>query len=204
MGSDADGLGQEESLIGEGLTPQLIALNELAGRLLPEIERIEGDPKLECVVALVSKMLDTHQRKPRICIFTQFIDTAAYVADALGEVLPNVARLTGQVPMDKRAAITSHLANQGGVVVSTGATATYPAFDLTLFYDVPLSAARLNALMAHALRTAMNSPPFICAMLDTSRSLNIETLQRELLEGESPAIDDGAAMCLGELPNDAD
>jgi len=202
LGGDVDDLEEDDSSLAAGLTPYVTVLAELSARLLPEIERIEGDPKLERTVELVSKLLNTNRRKPRICIFTQFVDTAAYVADALSESLPGVARLTGQVPLQRRDAIIATLADSGGVLVSTGTTATYPEFDMILLYDIPLSAARLSALIAHAVRKAADSPPAIHAMLDTSRTLDIEALQKDLLEGKSPGLIGIASDMLGKKQNE--
>jgi len=190
----------DELAFGNKLTPPLVGLTDLAVRLLPEIESVEGDPKLERTVEIASQLLDTKHRLPRICIFTQFIDTVAYVADALSESISRVVRMTGQVPIQRRDASLVEFAERGGVLVSTGPTAAYPDFDVILFYDIPLSAARLNSLMIHAWRENSDSPTLVYAMLDTSRTLGIEAFQRELLEGKHIALGPAAASLLGESP----
>jgi len=197
---DIDEIEPEELSFGEGLTPRLAGLSDLAMRLLPEIERVEGDPKLEQTVALASNLLNTESRLPRICIFTQFIDTAAYVADAVGESVQRVVRMTGEVPIARRDALLADFAQGGGVLVSTGTTAAYPSFDVILLYDIPLSAARLNALMVHAWPKTASSPPLLYAMFDTSRTLAIEAFQQQLLQGKHSALGPVAASLLGESP----
>lgn len=197
---DLDELEQDEWSSGEELASRLTAMADLAARLLPEIERVEGDPKLERTVELALRLLDTDRRRPRICIFSQFIDTVAYVADSLSESIQDVVRMTGQVPSQRRDALLADFAERGGVLVSTGTTAAYPPFDVILLYDIPLSAARLNALMVHAWPKTSSSPPLLYAMFDTARTLGIEAFQQQLLEGKQSALGPVVASLLGESP----
>lgn len=118
-----------------------IASNEVR-RVLRLLEEIPLDSKLAATLQVLSRHSEA---AAPVLIFTEFRDTAEYLADQVRASDPSleVAMLTGATPFLQRDQVVEPILNHGGILIAT--TAACQGFELMgaklcVHYDVPRSA----------------------------------------------------------------
>ena len=151
--------------------------------LLKMLDEVDTDSKLESLLALLGRIGLSSSGDRRACVFTSYVDTATYLESALSEHHPNVAAITGALPLAEREQAVAHFSETGGILISTSVMASrFPEVAAVIFYDLPLNPALLDDRIGQFIRVGRRDPVHVFAFADESDSLGIERLQRKAIE----------------------
>jgi ERCC4-related helicase len=156
---------------------------EVATPLLEMLEKVTTDSKCEALFQTLHSLGVRDGAERRVCVFTRFVDTATYLDSALRDRYSQVRVVTGSAEFAERERIIEDFANNGGVLIATESVEEgIPEVSAVIFYDLPLSAARLERRIGQFVRVGRHGPIRVFAFVDQSGVLRIERLQKSVAE----------------------
>jgi SNF2 family DNA or RNA helicase len=176
----------------------------IAVEFLPLLEGFDRDSKLSTIDELcfaLMKQSDT----ARVCILTNWADTADLVELVLRDRHPRVSTLSLNTRLDERDQLIREFSEKGGILLLTELISrSVPESTAVVFYDVPMNASLLDATLAQFVRVGRQEPVTVYSFVDESETLLIEQVHGKLLElaalgqGERPSMFTVIEDALGE------
>jgi superfamily II DNA or RNA helicase len=166
--------------------PQPSAQSKLIVQLVELFERLEDvdtESKFESLLSLLDQVGVLSINDRRVCIFTNYVDTATYLESALCEHHSHVAVVTGNLPFTEREKAVANFSLNGGILIATSAMSVQiPEVAATIFYDLPMDPATLEERIGQFIRIGRSGPVRVYAFSDESHTLIVERLQRKAAE----------------------
>jgi ERCC4-related helicase len=175
---------------------------DAATEVLQTLNEVETDSKLDTLLQLLKTLGSVTTKDCRICIFTQFGDTATYLESVLREHHPHVAKLAGNLSLLEQAQIVGQFAQTGGIIVATEAISMeIPEVTAAIFYDLPWNPVVLDARIGQFIRIGRHHPVRLFAFMDQSQGLIFEGLQKKLTEIKKALSEEELGMLLKGFSN---
>jgi len=178
----------------------VVELAEVLRRLIPLIEAVPADSKTKALIDAIEAMPIDVPGRARGCVFTRFASTVDYLKSTLGEQFDNVYTLSNRMTAEKRSRVVRDCAEAQGILIfTTGVSMDLPPTGLLLLYDLPAHSAILDARFSQFVQVCGGTPPCVLAFEDTTRSLEIEAVEREAFKARRPP--DDADITKAVFPN---
>jgi len=148
---------------------------EAIAELIECLDSVKTDGKSAALVSLLTSLKS--RAMTRVCVFTQFLSTANYLAEAVEEAGLPVLLSWGGLPLEDRISLTATLAKEGGIFITTEAAS--PGLEearvsIGINYDLPRSLRLMDQRWARLYRLGDHRPITMYAMRDVSRSIGEE------------------------------
>jgi len=157
-------------------------LAQLADELRPMFESVKTDSKCTALMEWL-KQRYTGDGNPRICVLTQYADTAEFLSSTISELAPGVQRITGSSTAREREASLSKFSEAGGILVLTEASEMMVSeADVLFFYDFPLNPDVLDQWIGRFVRFGRTAPVLLIAFTDEAKVLRLEEVQSTILD----------------------
>lgn len=173
---------------------------KLVEECLQALESVNSDAKLRALKALVHSITESNRaQSSRICIFSIYADTVAYLYSALEDADTSVFKITGRDSFADRAAIAEKFQRGGGLLVGTdgGISKGIELQDVTqvIHYDLPASPIIMEQRCGRFDRYGRTNPCTMYLFRDDSRAITFESeviggLRRTLARGGQEDLPD--------------
>jgi Rad3-related DNA helicase len=169
----------------------------LIDQVLASLENVTKDEKLNALTRLVRSIFDTSpEHPPRICVFSSYADSVAYVYMACKDAEFPSSKLTGSTSQSERREVLDQFNQNGGVLVATDAA--LQGFELAnvphvIYYDAPSDPRALEMRRGRFDRFDRSSPCTLYLFQDGSGTMFAESTATEMVT-RSLRPEDGEAI----------
>lgn len=171
---------EEPDLEGSNEMVKLRALAKLSDVVTPfigAVEELPTDSKFDALQRVLEEIISPETAEKSICIVTDFVDTANFLASALRERLDNLALIAGQQTFHDREKKIERFRNDGGVIIATRhAVTSHISAKNVIFYDSPVRREVLEEQIGYFMRANEFKSVRILGLTDTSDVLDFERL----------------------------
>jgi ERCC4-related helicase len=183
--ADSDAVADSEDLGSEGKTIVSAVANVSSALKLVEqcreaLESVNTDEKLKALKALVRSIAVANPgQSPRMCIFSMYMDTVAYLHSALQDAGTKVFKITGGNTFADRAVIVEEFRSADGLLVGTDAGISegiqLPDVTHVIHYDVPTNPMAMEQRRGRVDRYGRTAPCTMYVFRDDSKAIPFES-----------------------------